>query len=131
MSNVTLVEKYPQNKRSAIAIRPYFDAAKSNMGLEKYGLSLFDGTVHEEQLACLEINGIKRYVTGLNEFAPDVKKLNPEEQEAKIRQIRMIVSQLEKELAANVIDPKDEQFWNKVKLLKPDNDEFWGRIRIV
>jgi len=125
------VEKYPQNKRSAIAIRPYFDAAKSNMGLEKYGLSLFDGTVHEEQLACLEINGIKRYVTGLNEFAPDVKKLNPEEQEAKIRQIRMIVSQLEKELAANVIDPKDEQFWNKVKLLKPDNDEFWGRIRIV
>lgn len=131
MSNVTLVEKYPQNKKSAIAIRPYFDAAKSNMGLEKYGLSLFDGTVHEEQLACLEINGIKRYVSGLNEFSPDVKKLSPEEQEAKIRQIRLVVSQLEKELAANVIDPKDEQFWNKVKLLKPDNDEFWGRIRII
>jgi hypothetical protein len=131
MSNVTLVEKYPQNKKSAIAIRPYFDAAKSNMGLEKYGLSLFDGTVHEEQLACLEINGIKRYVTGLNEFAPDVKKLPPDEQEAKIRQIRVVVSQLEKELAANVIDPKDEQFWNKVKLLKPDNDEFWGRIKII
>jgi hypothetical protein len=43
----------------------------------------------------------------------------------------MVVSQLEKELAANIIDPKDEQFWNKVKLLKPDNDEFWSRIKIA
>ena len=43
------------------------------MGLENYGLSLFDGVTHQEQLACLEINGIVRYLTGLNEFAPEVK----------------------------------------------------------
>ena len=43
------------------------------MGLEKYGLSLHDGVYHEEQLACIENNGIKRYVTGLNEFAPEIK----------------------------------------------------------
>jgi len=131
MSSITLVEKYPQNKKSSIAIRPYFESNKGNMGLEKYGLSLFDGAFHEEQLACLEINGIKRYVTGLNEFAPEVKTLESDEQAAKIKQIRFIVAQLEKELAANVIDPADELFWNKVKLLRPDNDEFWGRIKIA
>jgi len=131
MSTVTMVEKYPQNKKSSIAIRPFFDPSMSNMGLEKYGLSLFDGAFHEEQLACLEINGIKRYLTGLNEFSPDIKQLPPDEAESKIRQIRVIVSQLEKELAANIVDPKDENFWNKVRLLKPDNDDFWSRIKIV
>lgn len=130
MSTVTIVEKYPQNKRSTIAIRPYFDPIVDNMGLQKYGLSLFDGAFHEEQLACLEINGIKRYLTGLNEFSPDIKDLSAEEQDAKIKQIRIIVAQLEKELAANVVDPKDEMFWNKLKLLKPDNFDFWDKIKI-
>jgi hypothetical protein len=130
MSNVVMVEKYPQNKRSTIAIKPYFDAAVDNMGLQKYGLSLFDGAFHEESIACLEINGIKRYLTGLNEFAPEVKTLPLEEQESKIKQIRTIIAQLEKELAANVIDPEDKDFWNKVKLLKPDNGDFWDKIKI-
>jgi len=130
MSSVTIVEKYPQNKKSSIAIRPYFDPIVDNMGLQKYGLSLFDGAFHEETIACLEINGIKRYLTGLNEFAPDVKDLPLEEQEAKIKQIRTVVAQLEKELAANVIDPEDKEFWNKVKLLKQDNSDFWDKIKI-
>lgn len=130
MSSVTIVEKYPQNKRSTIAIRPYFDPMVDNMGLQKYGLSLFDGAFHEESIACLEINGIKRYLTGLNEFAPDVKELELEEQEAKVKQIREVVAQLEKELAANVIKADDPDFWNKVKLLRPDNNEFWDRIKI-
>lgn len=128
--SVTVVERYPQNKRSTIAVRPYFDPIVDNMGLQKYGLSLFDGAFHEETIACLEINGIKRYLTGLNEFAPDIKDLSFEEQEAKIKQIRWIVAQLEKELAANVVDPNDEQFWNKIRLLKPDNGEFWDKIKI-
>lgn len=130
-SNVTMVEKYPQNKKSSVAIRPYFDQGISNMGLEKYGLSLFDGAFYEEQVACLEINGIKRYVTGLNEFSPDINNMNPEDAAAKRKQIRMVVAELEKQLAANVLDVKDEQFWNKVKLLRPDNDEFWNRIKVV
>ena len=95
MSSITMVEKYPQNKKSSIAVRPFFEANVSNMGLEKYGLSLFDGAFHEEQLACLEINGIKRYLTGLNEFAPEIKTLPSDEAEAKVKQIRLIVSQLE------------------------------------
>lgn len=130
MSSVTIVERYPQNKKSNLSIRPYFDPAIENMGLQKYGLSLFDGAFHEESIACLEINGIKRYLTGLNEFAPEVKSLSLDEQEAKIKQIRLVVAQLEKELAANVIDPEDKEFWNKVKLLRPDNNEFWDKIKI-
>ena len=128
--SITIVEKYSQNKKSSVSVRPYFDAQINNMGLEKYGLSLFDGVFHEEQLACLEINGIKRYVTGLNEFAPEVKFLPDDEREAKIKEIRRTVSQLEKELAANVVNPDDPDFWNKIKLLKPDNDEFWSKIAL-
>lgn len=126
---VSMIEKHQAfKKNSTLAVRPYVDNVKANMGLERYQMVVFEGVFHEEQLACLEYNGIKRYVTGLNEFAPEVKQLPEEEREAVIKQIRMTVSQLEKELAANVIDPNDADFWNKVKLLRPDNDEFWGKI---
>ncbi len=132
MENFTMVETGRGTaKQSTIAVRPFFDNAVSNMGLENYGLSLYDGVKHFEQLACLEQNGIKRYITGLNEFAPDIKNLkDPDLREAKITEIRNVVAKLESELAANIIDPADPEFWNKVKLLKPNNDEFWNRITI-
>ena len=130
MTDYTIVEKYQQNKSRSIAIRPFFNPDKQNMGLENYGMSLYDGVFHEETLACLEINGVKRYVTGLNEFAPEVKLLPPGERELKVKEIRKVVSQLEKELAANVVDPEDKDFWNKLSLLKPNNDNFWSRISI-
>ena len=128
-SNFTMVE-VPAGTKSKISVKPYFNANVENMGLEDYGLSLFDGVKHQEQLACLEINGISRYLTGLNEFAPEVKKLMPEARDAKIKQIRLAVADLEAELASNILDPEDKDFWNKVKLLKPDNNEFWNKIDI-
>ena len=131
MNDYTIVEKYQQGKKnSTIAIRPYFNSSRENMGLQNYGMALHDGVWHEESLACLELNGIKRYVTGLNEFAPEVKALKGEEKEAKIKEIREVVAQLEAELAANVIDPEDSDFWNKVELLKPNNFDFWSKISI-
>ena len=129
-TDFTMVETPTSNKQSKIVIRPYFDARSENMGLENYGLSLFDGVKHQEQLACLEINGINRYLTGLNEFAPEVKKLSKEAREAKVKQIRATVADLEAELASNMIDPEDKDFWNKVKLLKPDNHQFWNKIEL-
>lgn len=126
----TTVEKYPQNKKSQIAIRPFFDHRVDNMGLQNYGLTMFDGAFHEEQLACLEINGIKRYLTGLNEFAFELKDLTEDERIAKVKQIRAVVAQLERDLAANVVDPNDEQFWSKIKLVRPDNSELWDKIKI-
>jgi hypothetical protein len=130
MSDYTIVEKYQQSKNQTIAIRPFFDSSKQNMGLEQYGMALHEGVWHEESLACLELNGVKRYVTGLNEFAPDVKRLPPGDREVKVKEIRQVVTQLEAELAANVLDPEDKDFWNKVTLLKPDNDKFWSRISL-
>ena len=130
MSSLTIVET-PGTKNGPIAIKPFFNQKVSNMGLEKYGLSLFEGVFHEEQLTCIEQNGIKRYVTGLNEFAPEVKMIRDEESKAaKIKEIRSAVSELEKDMAANVIDVNDQHFWNKVKLLRPENDDFWSKISL-
>lgn len=128
----TLIEKHNTLKRNAaIAIRPYIDEAKRNMGLESYNLALFEGVFHEEQLACLENNGIRRYVTGLNEFAPEIKRISdPELKNAKIKDIRETVSRIEEELNANSVKPDDPEFWSKIKLLKPDNDEFWSKITL-
>lgn len=129
MENMTVVEKDRALKRtSSVSIKPYVNGSVSNMGLEKYEMAVFEGVVHEEVVACLEFNGIKRYVTGLNEFAPEIKSLPEDEREAAIKEIRATVAQLEKELASNIIDPKDSEFWNKVKLLRPDNSDFWEKI---
>jgi hypothetical protein len=129
--SVTIVSLADSAKSGSISIKPFFDPNKPNLGLEKYGLALFDGVFHEEQLACIEKNGIKRYITGLNEFAPEIKLIpDPEVREAKIKEIRTIVAQLERELATNVVDPKDPDFWNKVTLLQPNNDDFWSKISI-
>lgn len=130
-TNFTKVEvEVGSIKKTAIAVRPYFDKKATNMGLEDYGMSLYDGVTHTEQLACLENNGVVRYITGLNEFAPEIKLLQLEEREARVREIRISVTELEKELAANVIDPEDKDFWNKVTLLQPNNKEFWNKIDI-
>lgn len=126
---VTVIDKHQSLKRnSSLTIRPYVDTQMANMGLEKYQMALFEGVFHEEPVACLEYNGIRRYVTGLNEFAPEIKSMSPDDAESAIKDIRKTVAQLEKELAANVLNIDDPDFWNKVKLLRPDNDEFWGKI---
>jgi len=127
----TKVEIPKLNQYKKVSIRPYFDQGTENMGLENYGMSLHDGVYWTEQLSCLERNGIKRYVSGLNEFAPEVKMISdPEEKAAKVHEIRVVVAQLEAEFAANILDTEDPDFWNKVKLLRPDNDEFWDRIEL-
>jgi len=129
----TIVEEHNHAQKigSKISIRPYVSESDDNMGLTNYNMVLFEGIFHEEQLACLERNGIKRYVTGLNEFAPEVKTMRDEQRAAKIKEIRTIVAQLEKELAGNVISKEDiesEGFWNKVELLHPNNSTFWDKI---
>ena len=128
--DVTILEKSNAVKNQTIAIRPYFNAALDNMGLENYEMSLFEGAFHSESIACLEKNGITRYITGLNEFAPEVKILPAKEKAAKVEQIRKTVIELEKELAANVIDINDPEFWAKVLVVKPDNGAFWNKIEL-
>jgi len=114
----------------AISIKPYIDATSENMGLENYGYAVYPGTYQVEQIAAIERNGVVRYITGLDEFSPEVQNLDPEKRDAVIHNIRFVVSKLEKELATNVIDINDEKFWEKVQLLKPNNHEFWSQITI-
>lgn len=129
--SISIVSLAETAKSGSISIKPFFDPKKSNLGLEKYGMVLFDGIFHEEQLACIERNGIRRYLTGLNEFAPEVKNIKDDkEREAKIKEIRVTVAQLERELAANIINPDDADFWNKVTVLQPNNDDFWSKITL-
>jgi hypothetical protein len=116
-------------KVGKINVRPFIDANKENMGLENYDMAIFPGAHHEEQLAAIERNGVVRYVTGLDEFAPEVQNIVDEQKkEAVIYNIRSIVCYLEKLLATNVLKIDDPEFWNKVKLLRPDNHDFWAKI---
>lgn len=130
MSKVTTVELPTVSTLGKISIKPFFDPNKDNLGLQNYGLALFDGVFHEEQLACTEVNGQRRYLTGLNPFAPDVKNLPEELREARVKKIHDIVSRLESELNGNVVKPDDPDFWNKVKLVHPNNYEFWDKVSV-
>lgn len=114
-----------------ISIKPYIDPNKDNMGLTRYNMVLFPHTKYTEELTCKEFNGSSRYITGLDEFAPEVMKIKDDvERESKIKTIREVVSYLEKTLASNEIEPDDVDFWKKVKLVKSDNITFWSKIKI-
>jgi len=127
---VTFTEKTNAVKDDTITIRPYFNPEIENMGLERYSMTLHEGVTHTESVTCLERNGIRRYITGLNEFSPEIKKLPTKEKAAKVKEIREVVSQLEKELATNIIDVSDPEFWSKVKVVRPDNDDFWEKVNV-
>lgn len=130
--SVTIVNTPYDVKSGTISIRPYIDKTIDNQGLQNYGMVVHEGAFHEEPIALIERNGVRRYVTGLNEFAPEIKLIQDEEiRNAKIKDIRTTIAQLEKELATNVIkDIEGPDFWNQVTLLAPNNDEFWSQITI-
>lgn len=118
---------------STIAIRPYVDKS-ANMGLEKYQQVLFEGTSNKVPMWAREDvtgSGNVRFITGLNEFAPELNKLDPETKAAKILQIRVAVKYLESALASNEVNIKDKDFWKQVKAVRPDNTDFWKKILIV
>lgn len=121
------VTKYREYGGTDIVLKPYFLEGRENMGLEQYKQVFFDGTGLIQQLRAIEINGVVRYITGLDEFAPDVKILQDKEKEARIKQIRETVAQLELEIFMNKVDVKDKDFWAKVNLA-PTNEKFWSKV---
>jgi hypothetical protein len=126
-------ESYISSLKNAgsIKIMPLVDKNKSKMGLENYDLVLFPKTFHEEQVAAIERNGVVKFITGLDEFAPEVQNIkDPDEKKAQIKKIRNVVAYLEKTLGSNVIDENDPDFWNKVKTVSPTNKQFWSNVRI-
>jgi len=116
--------------KSALAIRCYVNTGIDNMGLEQYGLSLFEGASQMEPLGFIEKNGVKRFLTGLNENAPEIVALPIQEREAAVKDIRETAAKVHKMLTGgDPIDPslKNKDFWKECKLLSPTNDEFWGK----
>ena len=127
----SFVEKHQSLKKgSTIAIRPYVNPEDENLGLAKYNMVLMEGAVHEEPLAFIENHGVRRYLNGLNEFAPEVLSLDEKERAAVVLDIRKTVAYLEKVLVSNIVEPNDEDFWNKVKYVRNDNVELWDKIII-
>ena len=58
-----------------VSIKAFTDPNQENMGLEKYNYVVFPNTFQVETLAAIEQNGKTRYLTGLNEYAPEVKQI--------------------------------------------------------
>lgn len=126
----TMIEKHNTLKRSSsVSIRPYADTSVSNMGLERYNMALFEGVAQEESIIYLDPTGSgkRRYVTGLNEFAPEVQMLPIDDKEAKIKDIRECVAIIERYFG-NALEINDKDFWNKVQTARPDNYGFWEKI---
>ena len=118
-------------KVQTLKVLPYVNESSENMGLTKYHMVLHDGAVHNESLTCLEKNGVKRWLTGLNEFAPEVISLKGDEKAAAILDIRKKVIFLEKALGSNEIEINDEKFWDKVQIVHPTNHTFWNAITLA
>ena len=116
-----------------IKIKPFLDKSKVNMGLEEYDMVVFPLIEQSENMACIEENGKKRYLNGLDEYAPEIKLIkNDEERNARIKEIRTIVARLEKENNyASTLKIDDKDFWSKVEMFRPDNAEVFGKIRLA
>jgi hypothetical protein len=124
-----LKEKYTRS--GLISIKPYVNPNKSNMGLEKYHYVVHPGTHQNVPMTCIMYRGKKRYLNGLDEYAPEVKSItDKEEKAARIHEIRTIVAELELEKTFNTIDINDKDFWNKVETFRPDNSEVWAKMAI-
>jgi hypothetical protein len=128
LSYVDIVRK--DYSSSDISVSPYIRKDVENMNLEKYDQVVFEGTGLVQDLRATEINGLVRYITGLDEFATEVKKLPDEKRKARIKQIRETVSSLELELFGNRVDVDDPDFWVKTKLA-PTNADFWQNIKMI
>ncbi len=129
---MTQIAETTETKVGTIHIRPYVDSNIPNMGFETEGIVLHDGTTHKEYLTCLEKHGVKRYLTGLDEFAPEIEHINdPTAKKNAVRQIREKVIYLEKLLAGNDrLKSDDKDFWEKVTTVRRDNHAFWKDVII-
>lgn len=125
----TIRDKYKNS--GLIAVRPYCNANKENMGLEKYGMVVFPGTWQMADMASITFRGKTKYLNGLDEYAPSVQQIQDEEEKAaKIKQIRTIVAQLEREKAYNSVNVDDADFWSKVTMFRPDDPETWAKLSL-
>lgn len=122
--------------KNEIYIKPYIDpfAVKSgtDLGAGQHGQVLLEGMAQRETVGYLEeAGGQKRWLTGLNEQAPEVLRLPDEQRLAKIKSIREHIIHLEKRYNnPKKLSVDDENFYEKVTVIRNDNDKFWNKIII-
>lgn len=133
--------------KGRVAIKPYV-SQEENMGLENPNqiggaLSICPGLYQLDRIGCGEVNGIKTYVTGLNELDSEVQLLPKDKKLAKIREIRETVAFLENSINSNYeinrdncmdgYGTRDDKFWSLVTMFKssgPDKFDQTGKNRI-
>ena len=100
------------NSLGTISIKPLVDNSNPNtLGLNDHGLAIFPSTQQREQITAYESNGIVRYASGLDEFAPEIQEITDQRiKEQKIKDIRIMVSYLERVIGRNHVDVNDEDF---------------------
>lgn len=121
------------NSLGTISIKPLVDNSDPNtLGLNDHGLAIFPSTQQREQITAYESNGIVRYASGLDEFAPEIQEITDQRiKEQKIKDIRIMVSYLERVIGRNHVDVNDENFWDKVKTIHPNNAAFWNTVYVI
>jgi hypothetical protein len=122
-----LVEERTKPK-TKITIEPYIPETEpiANIGTWERGEVLMPGGMHREAITARGTGKTTNYLTGLNELAPEVLKLDEKTRKAKIKQIRKDIIFLERMISANAI-PEDEktlnlpytEFMEKVFTVKP------------
>jgi hypothetical protein len=121
----TLIQKRPEYRlKSVISIEPYVDPEYKNMGLERYGMSGFPGGGEVEDLGSITIGNKTTYLTGLDENAEYIRKIEDDaEKAAKIKEIKEVITYLEEEcgLGKDTLKPDNHTFWSKLQLSLENN----------
>jgi len=122
--------------RSNVAIKCFVNPNVSNSGLEKYGMSIFDGARQKDTIFIKEVTpgtltreAVYKVVNGLDETAPELMRLTDEEREAERKDIRETVATVHYMLfGGDKVDPslKNKDFWKQCSELAPTNVSFWG-----
>lgn len=101
---------------ATVAIKPFIRKGVTNHGLEKHGMVIADNCEHGQWLRCLDNgNGVKTYITGLNEGVAEVQELPEEQKNAKILDIRKTVVMLENQIAGNYSITEDDIYIREKK----------------
>lgn len=120
-----LIEKRQDFKiKSVVSIEPYCDPENKNMGLEKYGMSAFDGGAQVEDIGYIQMGNKIIYLTGLDINAANIRNIeDPEEKAAKIAQIEEVVKYLEEScnLGKGTLNPDNQAFWKGITLTVENN----------
>lgn len=99
---------------SKVSIEPYFDPEVTNMGLEKYGLSMFSDTEVQEYLSK---DSTGRYLTGIDPDSPKIMYIEDDDIKTyKLQQINEVIDRLERIYGKGSLDARNDKFWAQFNL---------------